>query len=131
MSFKNVIRIENKKRVAGITKPVNYSTDEHIIGTWVDGSTLYEKTVNFGTLPNNAGKYTAHGILNLSEIVGIEAVGIRSDRTFPLPNSGANSSEAAYGMRMFVDKTSGIYIATGQDMTDTIGYVTLRYTKTS
>lgn len=24
---------------------VNYSTEEHVIGTWTDGSTLYEKTI--------------------------------------------------------------------------------------
>jgi hypothetical protein len=23
----------------------DYSTDEHVIGTWIDGSTLYEKTI--------------------------------------------------------------------------------------
>ena len=24
-----------------------YSTDEHIVGEWIDGKPLYEKTVNF------------------------------------------------------------------------------------
>lgn len=38
-------------KVASLTKvvdPVHYSTDEQVIGTWIDGSTLYQKTVTTG-----------------------------------------------------------------------------------
>ena len=33
-----------------------YSTDEREIGTWIDGSTLYERVINVGALPNNTLK---------------------------------------------------------------------------
>ena len=33
----------NGKKLSG--EPHDYSTDEQIIGTWIDGSTLYEKTL--------------------------------------------------------------------------------------
>lgn len=34
---------------------VHYSTNEHVIGTWIDGSTLYEKTVSTGgSVPSGA-----------------------------------------------------------------------------
>lgn len=34
---------------------VHYSTNEHVIGTWIDGSTLYEKTVpTGGSVPSGA-----------------------------------------------------------------------------
>ena len=31
---------------------VNYSTEEQVIGTWIDGSTLYQKTYSFYTKPS-------------------------------------------------------------------------------
>ena len=33
-----------------------YTTDERVVGTWIDGSTLYERVINVGALPNNALK---------------------------------------------------------------------------
>lgn len=34
---------------------IHYSNDEHIVGTWIDGSTLYEKTVvTGGSVPSGA-----------------------------------------------------------------------------
>lgn len=33
----------NGKKLSG--EPHNYSTDEQIVGTWIDGSTVYEKTL--------------------------------------------------------------------------------------
>ena len=43
---------------------VHYSEDEHIIGTWIDGSTLYEKTVHFSVTSNTVFNY----ILNISGV---------------------------------------------------------------
>lgn len=54
----------------------NYSTEEHIVGTWIDGSTVYEKTIDLGAdttigsngydittlIPNNIDRsITCHG----------------------------------------------------------------------
>lgn len=36
----------NGRRAIGGSSMHNYSTDEHIVGTWIDGSTIYEKTFN-------------------------------------------------------------------------------------
>ena len=48
----------------------HYSTDEHIIGTWIDGKPLYEKVLN---LPNiSVGVNTIqHGISNLASMISI------------------------------------------------------------
>ena len=47
---------------------VHYSTDEQVVGTWVDGSTLYEKTLTF-TSPNVTGDDSTsdlvHGVSNI------------------------------------------------------------------
>lgn len=37
---------------------VHYSTDEKVIGTWIDGKTLYEKTISFTT--GNEGDYNTY-----------------------------------------------------------------------
>lgn len=45
-----------------------YSTQEQKIGTWIDGKPLYQKTINFGSLPNSTIKDLAHGIDNIDKI---------------------------------------------------------------
>lgn len=42
-----------------------YSYDEHVVGRWVDGKPLYEKTVNFGNLPANGEREIYHEIQNV------------------------------------------------------------------
>lgn len=37
----------NGKKLSG--EPHNYSTDEQVVGTWIDGSTIYEKTFDLGS----------------------------------------------------------------------------------
>lgn len=130
MSFKNVIRIENKKRVAGITKPVNYSTEEHIIGTWIDGSTLYEKTIDFGALPNNTTKNVAHNISNIKRIVKVEAIAsMLNGNSYPIPyNDMPNPNTGNLG---FMVTATQISVITKTNWSAIYGYFTLRYTKIS
>ncbi|MCR5606977.1 MAG: hypothetical protein K6F69_09205, partial [Treponema sp.] len=49
-------------------------TDEKIIGTWLDGSYIYQKTIDFGSLPNNGSKSVAHGISNLKRVINFSAI---------------------------------------------------------
>ena len=55
----------------------DYSTSEKMIGTWVDGSPLYQKTIEFGALPNAAEKSVAHGISNISQIKVLNEIAIK------------------------------------------------------
>ncbi len=45
-----------------------YSEDEQIVGTWIDGSTLYEKTI---TTSNSSVDLTSLGISTLAKIEGV------------------------------------------------------------
>lgn len=47
----------------------HYLTDEQVVGTWIDGSTLYEKTVVGDDTYNEQFNYIPHGIANLDKIV--------------------------------------------------------------
>lgn len=109
---------------------VEYSTSERLIGKWIDGSTLYEKTIDFGALPNNTRKTVNHNISNLGTIV--DAKGWGNDTTnaqyYPIPF--ATNTALTNNIQMFVDNTK-ITIDTGANRTSINGYITLRYTKNS
>lgn len=50
-----------------------WSTEEKLVGYWIDGSPVYEKTVLCGDMPNNAQKKVPHGINGLKRVVRCEA----------------------------------------------------------
>ena len=103
-----------------------YSTDEKIVGKWIDGSVVYEKTINCGALPANGESTTTnHNISNMGLIVGIEAAGVAEGYTIPLP------SPSPYSASLRVSTTE-ITIRSGVGgLTGYIGYVTIRYTKST
>ena len=107
-----------------------YSTDERVVGKWIGGETIYQKTVNCGTLPNNTTKSVAHGISNLSHIIRsvgwTEGDGLKS----PLPYV-APSSDLSYSVSIRADTTNIIIQTSGDLSSFTTSYVTLQYTKTT
>lgn len=107
----------------------DYSTTEKDTGaTWIDGSTIYKKTINFGALPNSTSKIVAHGISGLATIIRVEAVAIDSGGTaLSLPYAENNSTG---NIPAWVD-SAGVGIRTGQDRSGYSGYFTLYYTKSS
>ena len=108
-----------------------YSTTEQKIGKWIDGTDLFMKTVNFGALPNNNQKATAHSISNLKNFIDISGVASGASGTsnrFPLPYIDTN--QLSNGIGIYADNTN-ITIRTGSDRSSYSAYVTLKYTKTS
>jgi len=66
----------------------NYSYDEKVVGTWVDGSPLYEKTLYFNNVKLDKTDGTSelvHGIDNIGSTRFVEEV------YFKFPNSGQDS----------------------------------------
>lgn len=115
--------------VAATSGGVNYSTTEHVIGTWIDGATLYEKTVDFGTLPNAGTKDISSGLSNVN-IISITGIATGGGFVLPLPYavpSGANTD-----ISLNYNATGNyITIIDGYNWSDRTAYVTLRYTKNS
>lgn len=111
--------------------PGNYSLNEVDTGdTWIDGSKIYKKTINFGTLPDNTDKIVAHGISNISKIIDIRGYAYTSNSGLfiPIPFTTPNSS----GCIATVADATNIRVITGTDRTEfTECYITLYYTKTS
>jgi hypothetical protein len=130
MPTDNVIRMENGKVLgAAIPKTIDYSFEEHIIGTWVDGSTLYEKTIDCGALPNSTQKLIDPDISNLNKIIELKgfAIGSSYNDVYPLPFAGPATTD---NVATYFDGTN-IKIRTATNFSTYNGYVTLRYTKTN
>ncbi len=108
----------------------NYSLEEQVVGKWVDGKPVYQKTVACGALPNSTNKTVNHNISNLDYI--IKWTGSASQSTgihikFPY----VNISTLGNSCNVWIDKT-GIGIETTSNLSAyTKSYVTLQYTKTT
>lgn len=105
-----------------------YSTTEHIVGKWIDGSVLYEKTIDLGALPNATGKNVAHGITNLNKVIEISGAMQSGNTAYPLPMVDNTNMSTQVTVLVLGDN---VRIACGTDRSSYYGYVTLRYTKTS
>lgn len=113
-----------KDALDDVTNALIYSTTEHKVGKWIDGSDLYEKTIDFGALPNNTTKTVAHGISNLDKIVSINPIAIGPSITIAFFASSQTE------LNCYVQGNNVVY-STNFDGSSRYGYVTLRYTKNS
>ena len=116
----------------------HYSTDEHIVGTWIDGSTLYEKTVSFTTGSDGAYNTYDTGILNPDTIMfdfnasyyetsnaKVQALSYWGE----IPSSGYSNAFCILANK--VDNKIRIDYRVGSTASGKTAYVTIRYTKSS
>lgn len=112
----------------GGSSGINYSTTEQQIGTWIDGSTLYQTTVHISSLRRDGSDvYVNHGISGVNKILGYESFFSNNNGRCCDKNTDTNTT---YVCSVFeANRTQIAYaIGSGWDFTD--AYVTLRYTKT-
>ena len=110
---------------------VHYSTTEHVVGTWVDGSTIYEKTLAIPSL--SVGQNTIqHGISNFGKMINCLAT-IRYDGDdLCIPYVSTSILQYGLGMSNFNSTRYFIEVGQGFDVSKfSDGYVTIRYTKSS
>lgn len=121
-----IIEIDDK--VKEINNKNIYSTEEQIIGIWLD-KPLYRKVVDVGNLPENNTMEVAHGILNFGRMIKISGtVFSQTGNNFPLPYS---SVDMLGDNIMVYCNAANIVIKTGSNRTHLAGYVILEYTKTT
>lgn len=114
--------------IASSSSSADYSLTERVVGTWIDGRVLYEKTVDLGALPNATNKNVAHGISNLYCVCVVDGIAVdpTDSHTYkPLPFPIAGTGTITY----YIDNTY-VHITTTNDQTGYTGYLTMRYTKT-
>lgn len=113
-----------------LNEKFNYSTTEHVVGKWVDGKTLYEKTVDCGTLPNTTSKSVAHNISNIDKIVYLGGIAYAGTNSYPLPFVQVSAGNVQ-GIRINASSTNVVIVSSYDVSSLTNSYVTLRYTKSS
>jgi len=107
----------------------NYSTEEQVVGIWIDGKPLYQKTYNFGSLPNSTSKELSSGLTNVN-IVNIFGISRGTDILgMPLPRA---TSDGTYTIDLTYRSDNKIRVTTANSWSgyDTT-YITLQYTKTT
>lgn len=118
------------------TKTEHYSTEEQVIGTWINGETLYRKTIHKVNTAVINGTEIAHGISNLAMCTKLDVICYdESGTSFPIMAIGSqyadNSSERSMGFR--VNATN--FVAYGKNeftaLTTRHWYFTVDYIKTT
>ena len=113
-----------------VSNGTDYSTDEQIIGSWIDGKKLYQKTVDCGALPNNTTKNVAHNIENAEKFVYMEGYATSGTGFLFLNHPFGQSSSISYANAAV--NGDNINIKTLSNLSAyTESYITLRYTKTT
>jgi hypothetical protein len=117
----------------------NYSTDEQVVGTWIDGSTIYEKTFYVDNIRyTTACTYLEIGSIsnanNIIELVGILSNSAKT-RMYNLPYiAPTNNSKYTYTVFDFTGEygnpNSVFFYATDTWPTASLK-ITIRYTKSS
>jgi len=126
-TYKNDLTAKVNVLATNVKATVDYSTSEHKIGKWIDGSDLYEKTIDCGTLPNASQKLVFHNISNFKRCVDLRGYTYTTHgNTMVLP-----IATTAMFVRIDVEPTK-LNIVDNVDMSDCKEtYITIRYTKTS
>lgn len=109
-----------------------YSTSEIATAAkWIDGKTIYKKTINFGALPKSTYKGVAHGISNLSQVINFEGVtyDVSSARWRLLNTPSSNTGSSNHAIAEIT--STHIYIYAGDDKSSQSTYITLYYTKSA
>ena len=113
-----------------IGSDTDYSTTEKIVGTWIDGKPLYQKTIS-GSVTANAWNEMVHGIANIDLAFVKEAfvkTSTASNAARRLGGYGGVSTHEQYSL-VQVDRTK-IALYNSDSVFDT-AIVTIQYTKTS
>ena len=104
-----------------------YSTDEKVVGKWLDGKPLYEKVFALNSLVLDNWNDVAHGISNIDTLCRCEATYYRTTgvQTVPMPFY----ESASYYALCLANKTNISYFINGYGSGKII--VILQYTKTT
>lgn len=112
---------------------VDYSFIEQDTGLkWIDGKSIYQKTIDFGSMPVGQEKDVSHGITDLAFVVDLEFIVYNTNevqwRLMPSISRGNIQAQSVYGV-----DSQYIFVLGGQSAdinSDWSGIVTIRYTKT-
>lgn len=116
---------------------IHYSTDEHVIGTWIDGSTLYEKTIQT-TSPSSRTDSEVADLTSLNIDILVDLKGVINSTTvnqfvpifwsYPADSFSNSLFSATYYAKTEKKLRQVTAQAAYQSSTE---YITIQYTKSS
>ena len=112
----------NEVLCGGTIKASNdYSTSEHVIGTWIDGATLYERTFELASMITIGTDWSSTGITltGADKIIDVEVYRIDTLGEFMTSVSLNSGTKEVSLLTMW----NGVELSAGST-------ITLRYTKT-
>ena len=122
------IRVTNGSGGGGNSQ-IEYSTTEKVVGKWIDGSDVYEKTIYYAGGVSGDCSF-AHNISNFGRLISIEGSAhdnYESGTDLPLPKIDPNGYHIGI---QSVDSTNITYIVPSVYVARIVDiYVTIRYTK--
>lgn len=114
---------------------MSYSTDEQVVGRWIDGKPLYQKTYTVARAANVGNTSITHG-LSFDYITVADGVIIADDKslTYPLPNNWV-STDGTDGIEqsgVFITPTTiNIRVRNNEMTVPSTIYITVQYTKST
>lgn len=97
----------------------HYSTDEQVVGTWIDGSTIYERVFDLGSdisIPNTEFVETSIDATNISKVIQVTGMYSTGVTVYPLMANIGNNK-----IRLQSDRNGAVGAS--------VRYVILSYTK--
>lgn len=117
---------QNSNKITVLENKFNYSTEEQVVGTWIDGKPLYRKVINCGTLTNGGTKEVPTGLSNVTYI-DWEGIATGSGGVSPWPYKMAVTGND-YGVKAEISDNI-VRVRINIDLSNYTGYVTILYTK--
>ena len=129
----------DENKIKELSKEV-YSTNETVIGKWIDGRPIYRKVVDLGALPNEGTVRISHNIDNIERIISMRGMAKSSNQNLLLPfpysfgkdgfNSDGTVKINAVPINIY-EEQGNIVVYTLSDRSEMTGYVILEYIKTN
>lgn len=107
-----------------------YTSNEQRVGTWIDGKTLYQKTISFSVVGDNNYHRYEHGIQDIDIIFVDQSASFvyYGSSTYPLIGYGGSPQSSQMGVLVW---SGGFDYRAGVECNGATCYATLKYTKTT
>jgi hypothetical protein len=113
-----------------IGSDTDYSTEEKIIGTWIDGKPLYQKTVNVGSV--SAGTTKTVDFNGIDMVCAFSGVAHSQAYNQQIPIVFGHQNMTNYVVNvLYTENNNKINVYTGDDFSLDWCFITIQYTKTT
>lgn len=112
-------------QIYSVEQPHQYSTEEKVVGTWIDGRPIYENFF-YGTIGNSSTESTNLVVSNVSTLVNANGYATQSGVDFVIPQATTNEC-----LRFIRDSNNVNLLVRGSFFTNASYTAILQYTKTT